>query len=77
MALTFGTVDADGLALTPRLVSDLDELLYLGDGGAGEVLDGDEGVLEVGEGVVRGYLLRGQGHKVVDPLLNQKSNLGH
>jgi hypothetical protein len=76
MALTFGTVNADCLALTSRLVGYFDELLYLRDGGAGEVLHWDEGVLQVGEGVVRGDLLGGQGDKVVDPLLNQESNLG-
>ena len=75
MALTFGTVNADSLALSSRLVGYFDELLYLCDGGAGEVLHGDEGVLQVGEGVVRGDLLGGQGDQVVDPLLNQESNL--
>ena len=36
------------LPLLPRVVSDLDELLYLGDGGAGEVLHGDHRVLQAG-----------------------------
>lgn len=75
MALTFGTVNADCLAFSSRFVGYFDELLYLRDGGAGEVLHGDEGVLQVGEGVVRGDLLGGQGDQVVDPLLNQESNL--
>ena len=68
-------MDADGFAFAARFVGDLDELLYLGDGGAGEVLDGDEGVLEVGEGVVGRDLLRGERHQVVNTLLHQESNL--
>ncbi len=56
-------------ALFSRLVSYLNELLYLRNGGAGEVLHGDEGVLKVRKGVVRRDLLGGEGHQVFDSLL--------
>ena len=72
---SFSAVNADGLALPPGVVGDHDKLLYLRDGRAGEVLHGYERMLEVGEGVVRRDLLRGQGDQVVDTLLHQEPHL--
>ena len=74
--LTFGTVDTDSFAFASGLVRDLDKLLNFGNRRAGEVLDRDEGVFQVREGVVGRYLLRGERDQVVNPLLHQESNLG-
>ena len=69
-------MDTDSFAFASGLVRDLDKLLNFGNRRAGEVLDRDEGVFQVREGVVGRYLLRGERDQVVNPLLHQESNLG-
>ena len=57
------------------VVNDPDELLDLADGGPSEVLDGDEGPLELRKCVIGRKLVRGKRHQVVDALRDQEPEL--
>ena len=66
---------ASHLAVHPGVIHDVEELLDVAHPGPGEVLDGDERPLQLGEGVVRGDLVGGEGEEMVDALLDEKADL--